>query len=116
MRRSLVLLFVLIFVVCCWAQEKSSPRTPKFTARTELVTVPVMVARSGSHVPGLRQQDFAVLEDGKPKPLAFFEEVEVAPAKIRRAVPPAGNFTNAVEGTDRPAGLTIILLDRLLTP
>jgi hypothetical protein len=42
------------------AQQKE---TPKFTARTELVTVPVVVTRAGHFVGGLARTDFNIQED-----------------------------------------------------
>lgn len=114
MRRSIRLLFVLIFVVCCCAQEKPSPGTPKFTARTELVTVPVVIVRDHKFVEGLKQDDFTVLEDGKAKRVAFFEEVKAEPQTIQHAAAKPGEYTNLLTDAPRPAAVTIILIDHLL--
>lgn len=110
MRRAVGLLAVLVLVVICNAQENR----PKFTARTELVTVPVVVTRSGQFVSGLKQSDFTVLENDKPQTVAFFEEVHTQP--VSSPVNAPGEFSNHhFRPAERPP-LTIILLDRINTP
>src|SRR3954471_7241197 len=69
-------------------QAPPSQPVPTFKARTELVTVPVVVLKRGNpmrqilpkgwideHVTGLAQDAFEIEEDGERKPIAFFEEV-----------------------------------------
>ena len=64
---------------------------PRFGAETELVTVDVVVLDGdGQPVPGLKRDDFRVLEDGRPQTLTAFEAIEVkVPTQVeRRAVAP----------------------------
>ena len=111
------------------AQQASPPQSaPKFTARTELVTVPVVVLRQGSpfrqlqirgwlddHVTGLAKSDFEIEEDGQPKPIATFEEIRSSNSPIKRAMPPPGVFTNEIV-SDGPVSMLVILMDLINTP
>ena len=57
-------------------QRASLPETgrPTFTTRSNLVIVDVTVRdKAGKIIEGLKQSDFAVLEDGKPQKIAVFE-------------------------------------------
>jgi len=110
--------------------QQGSPRQsiPKITARTELVTVPVVVLRRGSpfrqlqirgwldeHVTALTKEHFEIEEDGQPKPIASFEEITSSNLPIKRATPPPGVFTNEVVA-DGPVSMVVILLDLINTP
>lgn len=110
------------------AQQGSPPQSiSKFTVRTELVTVPVVVLRQGSpfrqlhirgwldeHVTGLTKDDFEIEEDGQSKPIASFEEISSSNFPIKSATPP-GVFTNEIV-SDRPVSMVVILLDLINTP
>lgn len=115
MRRSFGVLLALLITVGGSAQEKASSEMPKFKARTELVTVPVVVLRDHKFVAGLKAGDFSVLEEGKMKPIAFFEEVKAETVNPRRVAPRPGEYTNLLVGVPRPAALTVVLIDHLLT-
>ncbi len=111
------------------AQQASPPQSsPKLAARTELVTVPVVVLRQGSpfrqllirgqldeHVTGLTKDDFSIEEDGQPIPIATFEEINNSNPPIKRATPPPGVFTNEIV-SDGPVSMVVILLDLINTP
>ena len=86
---------------------------PKFTARSELVTVPVIVAdKSGAHVQNLKKEDFVVTEDGKEQTIAVFEEITRPPEPVHRAPVQPEHFSNALAmGSSVPPRLTIIVLD-----
>jgi VWFA-related protein len=63
------------------AQAPNTPTqtTPTFTARSNLVIVDVTVRdKAGKPIEGLKQSDFAVLEDGKPQKVAVFEYQKLA--------------------------------------
>jgi len=48
---------------------------PVFETHAQAVVVDVVVTKgSGEAVPALREQDFQVIEDGKPQTIDFFEE------------------------------------------
>jgi VWFA-related protein len=57
------------------AASQQQPGQPvKFTAESNLVVVDVTVKdKAGNPVEGLKQEDFTILEDGKPQKIAVFE-------------------------------------------
>ena len=80
--------------------------------------VPAVVSKSGSHLPGLKKEDFVLKQDGKSQPIAIFEEVKTTTARVRRSQGEHGNFSN-VEPGDAGAEyhrLSIIVLDFVNTP
>ena len=80
--------------------DRQQPTGP-FTASTDLVVVPVVVEdRKGAPVRTLRQEDFALSEDGRPVPIETF----VAPA-------PA-----AERGTSADGRFIVVALDNINTP
>lgn len=90
----------------------------KFTARSELVTVPVIVAdKSGAHIQNLKKEDFVVTEDGEKQTIAVFEEITRSPEPVHRVPVQPQHFSNAVAmGSRVPPRLTIIVLDTVNTP
>lgn len=114
--------FMMMLAAACFAQN-ATPQpaaaqqgTPVFKTGTELVTVPVVVTHGKEHVQQLTKDKFTILEDGVPKPIAFFEEVKAQPEVLRRPTLPAGTYTNVVNGEDHATSLTIIVLDQVNTP
>ena len=98
------------------AQAPQNPPTTTFTARTEVVLVPVAVReKSGPVATGLKKESFRLSVDGKQVPIASFEEVTsgTAPAVAPK---PSDVYTNRIANDDRPQRLTILLLDYLNTP
>ncbi len=92
------------------------PAVARFRGGTDLVQVDVSVLDNKRRpVSGLTASDFTILEDGKPRPIEAFTEVQLAgrvpkqSAPWVRDVPPdvASNRTLGVEGR-----IVIILLDR----
>ncbi|HET9314015.1 MAG TPA: VWA domain-containing protein, partial [Vicinamibacteria bacterium] len=64
-------------------QAQGPANAPTFRARTELVVVDVAVTDpEGKPVPGLKREDFRVLEDGKSQDIATFEAVEIADVAV----------------------------------
>jgi VWFA-related protein len=104
--------------------QEASPapeQTPTLSVSTHLVVVDVVVRDShGNFVHGLTQQDFKVLEDGKPQQIGFFDAhtTPTAPA----APPPPGNlignltFTNVAPPGSVSGSINILLFDLLNTP
>jgi VWFA-related protein len=75
-----------------WAAAGASaavqePQQPTFGVETQLVLVDVRVTKDGVPVPGLRQEDFTVLEDGVEQPIVHLEEVW-APGVVPPAATP----------------------------
>ena len=102
---------VIALAVGCFAQEKQS--VPKFTSRTELVTVPVVVTRGGKQVAGLPKENFTILENGRPVSIASFEEVTPAPPAPAKPAAVPREFTNATALGESPSALTVVLFDRV---
>jgi VWFA-related protein len=98
------------------AQRPSEP-SATLTSRAELVSVPVIVTDNfGSHVHGLKKEDFTVYEEGVEQPVSVFEEIQqasAAPAPIRL---PSDQFSNVRSDDSGNRQLTIVLIDMLNTP
>jgi VWFA-related protein len=92
-----------------------------FRAGAKLVEVTVTVLdKKGHAVNGLESADFTVLDEGKPRPVAFFRfdgGPETAPATAPPPALPPGVFSNlraaATEG--RPRNITALVIDTLNT-
>ncbi len=108
-----------LFAQAAPAQETESPAaTLKINVRTVLVDV-VVTDQSNKAIPGLRKEDFQVLEDGKPQEITFFEP-NFAPtsgdanAQRGRGLPP-NTFTNVPPVAPNNA-VNLLLMDGLNTP
>jgi VWFA-related protein len=98
-------------------KEKDNDSEVKFTARTELVLVPVLVTdKSGAHISGLKKEDFTVLENGAEQKIATFEEITSDPHRYARPKNPNPNeFSNSVAGPASNRRITLMVLDLLNT-
>src|SRR3954469_6696933 len=127
MRRYLPVL-ALVSSLALAQQPADQKSVPTFSSKTELVTVPVVVLRGHSamkqldshswideHVTGLKKEDFQVEENGKPVPVASFEEVNSAGKEPVRVVPPPGIYTNELSD-DSPVAMLVIVFDTINTP
>jgi hypothetical protein len=77
----------------------ASKQLPTIKVRTGLVLVPTIVTdRSGARIPGLKQEDFTVLQNGKPQQVPFFVHAKTQAELMKRPAVPSG-VTNTVEGT-----------------
>ncbi len=115
--------FLLCATSCAWAQ--STPTSANtITVTTRLIYVDVVVRDSSGHpVAGLTKADFAVKEDGKPQPIAFFDDgSRRRPEQPAVAVSPTGPqagigiFSNTAPSTSPDRAANLILLDLLNTP
>ena len=85
MRKLLVI--ALVVGQASWPAQAPAPAArPTFSSTTSLVVVDVTVRdKSGKLIEGLQQNDFTVLEDGKPQKISVFEfeklATEAAPAE-----------------------------------
>jgi len=114
-KRSVISTAAVFALAPLLAIAQNPPRTvQKFVARTELVTVPVIVLNHGKHVTGLHKADFEIEEEGHPKTVATFEEVGLAQS-AKPIAPPPGIYTNEIIA-DGPVTMTVILLDMINTP
>jgi VWFA-related protein len=101
-----------------YAQQES---TPIFRAGTTLVEFTIVATDgSGRPVTDLKQDEIAILQNGKPQPVAFFrfEGSAFAPGAVeptRESIAP-GIFTNRAEYSPGPArNVTAIVVDSLNT-
>lgn len=92
--------------------------TPKFTSRSQLVLVPVVVTgKNGDHVGGLRRDAFKIEEHGKVREATIFEEVKtVAPAAKARQAGTVEGRSNFSYGDAKSWRMTVVVLDMLNTP
>lgn len=106
----------LLLTIQLYAQTTPTSRTI-FTSSTELVLVPTVVNdKSGSHVSGLKKEEFTLKQDGKSQPIAVFEEVKTDSARVRRSEGEHGTFSNFEPGGSDYHRLNIIVLDFVNTP
>jgi VWFA-related protein len=116
----LALIFPLLTGAPVSAQAGAGPAAaaeePKFTSKTQLVLVPVVVTgEHGEFVGGLGRDAFKIEEGKKAREATIFEEVKTfAPAAPARAATLAGrsNFTDSDVQNWR---LTVVVLDMLNT-
>lgn len=80
-------IFSLLLLPGAYAQAPADQNVPVIRAETRLVNVPVNVTdEHGVTVPGLTQDDFVILEDGKPQRIAIFEKESTSPLSIVMAI------------------------------
>jgi len=90
--------------------------TPSISSNTQGVVVDVVVThRNDEPVAGLHQQDFQILEDGKPRPIDLFEEHTAPSAPVVTPLQlPAHVTTNQLDAP-RSDAVNVLLLDNLNT-
>jgi VWFA-related protein len=111
-----VAIFFVAIVAVAIAVPQVSPLAPTFQARTRLVQVDVVVRGKNGPVMGLNQDDFTLLDNGKPQKISVFA-VKGAQSLKQPAVPlPAGTVSNRVNRNGQEAATsTVLLIDRLNT-
>jgi VWFA-related protein len=100
--------------------QKPAPQSlsaPTFRARTRLVQVDVIGRDKNGPVMGLTQDDFTLLDNGKPQKISVFA-VKGTQSSRQSAVPlPPGTISNRLtRNGQEAASSTVILIDRLNTP
>ena len=64
--------------------------TPTFPRGVELVTVDVVVSdKAGNPVSGLTRDDFTVMDEGQPRPIATFDSIRLTASPAAAGVGPA---------------------------
>jgi VWFA-related protein len=109
---------------CLWLAVGQAPppnQAPAGTLRvtTRLILVDaVVVDKQGHAVSDLKQEDFALTENGKQQHIATFslQRADLARAAVRPAPLPPNLYTNRPEYRTPPGPLTMLLLDSLNTP
>lgn len=88
-----------------------------FKAETVLVQVPAVVTdKSGNHIHNLLQDDFRIMENGKPQRITAFEEITASNALPTTARSAPGTFSNLILDQQLPRAVTVIALDTINTP
>ena len=130
--RYLSVLLILSFPLHASPEPQRGPETASPQQETvirssvRLVQVSVVVEdKKGNPVTGLKQEDFTVLDEGKPQKIAFFTAAVPPPATPASEQPsskpvrllPANAFTNLydLKGQDPPGAVTVVLFDSLNT-
>jgi VWFA-related protein len=130
--RYLLVWLVLSFSISASPAQQSLPDAPPPNQQTvirssvRLVQVSVVVEdKKGNPVTGLKQEDFTVLDEGKPQKIAFFAAAVPPPEAPATDQPspkpalllPANAFTNRfdLKGEDPPGAVTVVLFDSLNT-
>ncbi len=117
-RLALPTISALPFALSTSAQNSAPPVAPPPTikAQARAVLIDVVVTKGNQPALHLQQQDFQVLDNGKPQTIDFFQEStapSTAAAPITPPLPPR-EFTN--QPTTPPGDqVTVLLLDKLNT-
>lgn len=73
------ILILLAGIAIAAAQNQSDTATPVFRANSNLVIVDLTVKdKAGNLIPGLKENDFTIYEDGKPQKISTFEYQEIS--------------------------------------
>jgi VWFA-related protein len=88
-----------------------------FLSQSVLVQVPVVVLdKQGAHLPGLTKDFFEILENGKPREIATFEEFKAISQPLVSAAETPSTFSNTTGNSRVPRNTTVIVLDTVNTP
>ncbi|MGB6975242.1 MAG: VWA domain-containing protein [Terracidiphilus sp.] len=111
----------LLMVAPGWAQTQTgstgqSVSTLRVTTRAVLVDV-IVTDKNGNPVKGLTKDDFAIVEDGKPQAISYFEENRGDPyaTPVKPLALPPNVFCN-FSPLPAPPVVNVLLLDSLNTP
>ncbi len=105
-----------LFCLAAIAPAIIAQETPVLQVNTRLVEVDVVVHSKGQAVADLNQDDFTVLDNGKPQKVAAFNVISSRNNPGKSVPLPPGAVSNRLITEDRePAGTTIVLYDMLNT-
>ena len=88
----------------------------QITSRADLVLVPIVVTKSGKHLPGLQKDAFRIEENGKERDISVFEEVQTEKLLVRNKDAGVGERANFPAGDEQVWRLTAVVLDMVNTP
>ena len=110
-RRKMPLLLLLMAAMAPAQQD------PTFAVGTQLVSIDTIVRKGSSPVTGLTKEDFTVLDNGAPQPIAVFSVRSAKTATAPAIALPPGTVSNRLTSRgETPASATVFLIDRLNTP
>lgn len=108
---TLAVVFVVTLLAPALAQDAS---IPKFSSRSDLVLVPVVVHERGDKpVSGLTKEQFVLTDGGKQRQLAVFEEVKASNAPAAPRERGKNEFGNYVADPQNARRVTVIAWDLL---
>jgi VWFA-related protein len=115
--RRLAIFSIALFLGTPLYTQTAETNATTITSSTELVLIPAVVSdKSGSHLSGLKKEDFALKQDGKSHPIAIFEEVRTNSARLHRSEGEQRTFSNVEPSGSDYHRLSIIVLDLMNTP
>ena len=86
-----------------WSAQQPDAQEPTFRAGTRIVPVVTTVTDAeGRLVPGLEQEDFSILDNGKPQEITFFQN-EVQPFTVVVMLDKSGSMTANLDLLDAAA-------------
>ncbi|HLK65681.1 MAG TPA: VWA domain-containing protein [Bryobacteraceae bacterium] len=108
--------FLPAAIVCALLAQDSNQPIARVTTR--LVELNVIVRDKSGPVSDLAKEDFTILENGKPRKIAFFSKNVAPPESVAQTPQQAagGVVTNRPNGAgETPVNVTVVLLDALNT-
>ena len=100
----------------CLTSIATAQEAPIVRVNTRLVEMDVVVHSKGEAVTDLKQDDFTVLDNGKPQKIAAFSVVSSQTSRGKAIPLPPGAVSNRLNTDGKePAGATIVLFDTLNT-
>ena len=115
---ALCLLSPLAIGIFAQTSASTQPAPVYKTTVRQVVLDVVVTGAKGEALPGLKKEDFSLLEDGKPQTISYFQEhTGAAPAQGTAALPamPPNVYTN-FPLTQETDSVSVLLLDALNTP
>ena len=102
--------------LCSFAGIVTAQDTPVVRVNTRMVEVDVIVHHKGEAVTDLKQDDFTVLDNGKPQKVAAFSVISSRNTAGTSTPLQPGTVSNRLNiGGQEPAGTTVVLYDMLNT-
>jgi VWFA-related protein len=92
-----------------WGDAQNAAQSPVFRSSSALVRIDTQVLKSGKAVEGLKAEDFVVLDEGKPVPLAAFGR-DSEPLQVALLFDVSGSMNKALVSMSAVAGRAMAAL------
>jgi len=115
---SLAIFFISVGTTSAQQSDPATQTAPQARLRvtTRLVEVNVIVDdKHGNPITGLAKDNFEILDNKKRQEIRVFSEETDSPAAVNHVPLPPDTYSNRIDPQERPAGVTVILLDTLNT-